>query len=126
MVRYEVNGPVDEQEVDQLFSAVWPNHAPRSLADMLDVSLTYAVAYPDDTLGGFVRVLECGRVRGFAIGSTAHPDAGDGVGTALFNEAAAVAKEKGLKQLHVELPSKMRCFCGRAGFRHTAAGRHKC
>ena len=123
MVRYVVNGPVDEQELDLLFSAVWPNYTSKDLGDMLDVSLIHVLAYSDEALVGFLRVLECGRTRGFVIGPTVHPDAGGkGVGTALLNEASDAAKEKGLKQLHVEFPSEMRGFYGRAGFRHTAAG----
>ena len=123
MISYVVDGPVSEAELDQLFSAAWPAYVSRDTGPLVEASLYYVIAEREGELVGFLRVLECGSVRGFVLGPTVHPGAqGQGVGLALLEAAAKEGKERGLKQLHVEFASNLRSFYTRAGFRHTAAG----
>lgn len=123
MIRYEVNGPADETGLNDLFEAAWPRYKRLEFAPLLEASLLYVIAYGDDDLVGFVRVVPCGLTRGFVLGPTVHPSMqGQGIGTALLDEAAEAAKADGMKMLIVEFRSDQREFYQKAGFRHAASG----
>ena len=123
MVRYAVNTPADDEVLNALFREAWPNHSWTEFGPLLEASLLHVLAFHDDTLVGFVRVIGCGGDRGFVVGPTVQPDSQhQGIGTALLNEAATAARESGVKTLHVEFASKLRQFYAAAGFSHTAAG----
>ena len=123
MIRYEVNGVIDEEQLNALFGDAWPRHRRTHFAPILDSSLLYVMAYSEERLVGFARVEGCGGVRGFVVGPTVHPDFHrQGIGTALLNEAAEAGQERGLRTLHVEFASELRPLYAAAGFQHTAAG----
>ena len=103
MVRYVVNAPADDEELNALFAAAWRNHQATDFGPVLEASLLYVLAYRSDALVGFIRVLQCGRTRGFVIGPTVHPDVQrQGVGTALLNEAASAAADRIFELLDIE------------------------
>ena len=122
-MRYLLNGPIEDGPLNSLFDDAWPNHPQTDFTSLAEDSLLHVLAYDDETLVGFVRLVQCGRNQGFVFGPTVHPSAqGQGVGLQLLDEVAAGAKELGLTRLHVEFASGLRGFYARAGFRHTAAG----
>lgn len=123
MVRYVLNGPTDDEALNELFDDAWPNHQRLDFAPLLEASLVYVLAYDEDTLVGFIRVVACGTKRGFVLGPTVRTSAHrQGIGTALLNHAADAAKEAGVKSLHVDFASHLRPFYAGAGFKHTASG----
>ena len=123
MVRYEVNGRVGDGPLNELFGEAWPNYTWTDFTPLIESSLVHVLAYGEDALVGFVRVAACGLDRGFVFGPTVRPEfQRQGVGTALLNQAASAAQDRGVKTLHVEFASQLRGFYARAGFRHTAAG----
>lgn len=123
MVRYVLNASEDDQSLNALFDEAWPAHRQTEFGPLLEASLLHVLAYRSDEVIGFVRVIGCGGDRGFVVGPTVRPDSqGQGVGTALLNEAASAAQEAGVKTLHVEFISQLRQFYSRSGFKHTAAG----
>jgi len=123
MIRYVVNAPEDSEPLNALFDKAWPNHQSTEFGPILDASLLHVVAYESDAVVGFLRVIGCGGDRGFIVGPTVHPESQRrGVGTALLEEAATAAQERGVASLHVEFASELRSFYAKAGFRHTAAG----
>jgi len=123
MIRYIVDGPVDNQALDALFDAAWPNHTPIDFAKFVASSLFYILAYRSDALVGFVRVIGDGGIHGFILEPTVHPDAQrQNIGTTLLREAATAAKARGVEWLHVDFLPELTEFYRRAGFRHTAAG----
>ena len=123
MVRYVLNAPADNEQLNALFGDAWPNHKWTDFGPVLDSSLIHVTAYDSDKAVGFIRVSGCGTVRGFVFGPTVHPDLHrQGVGTALLNEASSAAQEHGVKTLHVEFAPRLREFYARSGFEHTAAG----
>jgi GNAT superfamily N-acetyltransferase len=122
-MRYVLNGPVENEPLNELFDEAWPKHPQTDFSPLLENSLLHVLAYDDDELAGFLRLVRCGADGGFVLGPTVHPNAqGQGVGLALLDQAASAAKDLGLRKLHVEFASGLRGFYARAGFRHTAAG----
>jgi GNAT superfamily N-acetyltransferase len=123
MIRYAVNGPASQDELNALFDAAWDRTGETNFDELLERSFIHVEAYAEAQLVGFVRVVRCGTTRGFVLGPTVHPDfQKQGVGRGLLDAAAAAAKEDGVKSLHVEFPSRLRIFYGRADFMPTAAG----
>ena len=122
-MRYVLNGPVEDEPLNALFDEAWPSHPPTDFSPLLEDSLLHVLAYEEDALVGFVRLVRCGIGGGFVLGPTVHPSVqGQGVGLALLDEVATAGKDIGLSKLHVEFASGLRSFYARAGFRHTAAG----
>jgi len=123
MVRYVLNTPTDDDTLNELFDDAWPSHERLEFAPMLEASLVYVLAYDEDTLVGFIRVVACGTRRGFVLGPTVRTSAHHrGIGTALLNQAAEAAEKAGVKSLHVDFASHLRPFYAGAGFKHTASG----
>ena len=126
MTRFELNAEVGDEPLNELFRAAWPNYDHVEFGPLLEASLLHVLAYEDDELVGFVRVVPCGLTRGFVLGPTVRPSAhGKGIGSALLDEAAQAAKQVGMKKLLVEFRSELRSFYQKSGFRHTAAGIRK-
>jgi ribosomal protein S18 acetylase RimI-like enzyme len=123
VVRYVLNGESDDESLNALFEEAWPHHTSTEFAPLLAASLVYVIAYRDEALVGFVRVVACGPDRAFVFGPTVRPDCQhQGIGTALLNEAADAAEQHGVRMLHVEFNPQHREFFAKAGFKHTAAG----
>ncbi|MEV7941553.1 GNAT family N-acetyltransferase [Kitasatospora sp. NPDC088264] len=112
-----------DAELDELFSASWPNHKPTSFAPMLARSLAWIAARRGNRLVGFVNVVGDGGVHAFVLDTTVHPDErGQGLGTRLVRAAAGEASARGAEWLHVDYEPHLESFYGQCGFRPTAAG----
>lgn len=120
---YRVKPPVSSQELDELFSAAWPGHTPRDWDLVLERSLVYMCAYWERRLVGFINVAWDGGIHGFILDTTVHPELRRrGIGRGLVLRAAAEARSRKVKWLHVDFEPRLRSFYASCGFRATEAG----
>lgn len=112
-----------DAELNELFGASWPGHRPTSFAPVLSRSLAWIAARRADRLVGFVNVVGDGSVHAFILDTTVHPDERrNGLGTRLVRAAAAEARARGARWLHVDYEPHLDSFYKGCGFRPTAAG----
>ena len=85
-------------------------------------SLVYICAHEGELLIGFVHVAWDGGLHAFILDPTVHPDyQRRGIGTALVQSAADVAKERGCEWLHVDFAADLLPFYQSCGFVPTEA-----
>ena len=122
-VRYCINPPVTNDELNLLFAASWPHHSWCDFSPVLQRSLAYVGAYDQNRLIGFVNLAWDGGIHAFILDTTVHPTVRRcGIGQALVKHAAAVAQERGIEWLHVDYELHLQAFYRQCGFQHTAAG----
>lgn len=122
-IRYLVRPDVNNDVLNALFAASWEAHAPCDFERQLKHSLTYVCAYRGETLVGFVNVAWDGGIHAFLLDTTVHPKVRRrGVGTALVRHAAAEARARGMRWLHVDFEPHLKRFYEGCGFRPTEAG----
>jgi GNAT superfamily N-acetyltransferase len=122
-VDYRIDPPIDDAELNDLFARAWPNHTPRTFAPVLARSLGVVAAFEADQLIGFVNVASDGGEHAFLLDPTvATTHRLRGIGTELVRRAAALARERGCKWLHVDYEPSLAPFYQRAGFRDSLAG----
>ena len=115
--------PLGDAQLDALFAAAWPEHAPRAFAPVLARSLAYCGAFAEGELVGFVNVAWDGGAHAFLLDPTVHPAfRRRGLGVSLVRRAAALAAARGAEWLHVDYEPHLAGFYAAAGFRSTAAG----
>jgi ribosomal protein S18 acetylase RimI-like enzyme len=115
--------PLADAQLNALFSAAWPSHAPREFARVLAHSLAYCGAFRSGELVGFVNVAWDGGAHAFLLDPTVHPTCRRrGLGLALVGRAAELAAAAGATWLHVDHEPHLTAFYAAAGFRPTAAG----
>ena len=115
--------PLTDAQLGALFSAAWPDHAPRAFGPVLSRSLAYCAAFADGELAGFVNVAWDGGAHAFLLDPTVHPAfRRRGVGLSLVRRAAALAAARGAEWLHVDFEPHLAGFYAAAGFRPTEAG----
>jgi GNAT superfamily N-acetyltransferase len=86
-------------------------------------SLAHLCAFSDDKLVGYVNVAWDGGAHASVFDTTVHPDhQRKGIGMALVNEAARVAREQGAEWLHVDFEPRFAGFYSACGFAPTKAG----
>jgi GNAT superfamily N-acetyltransferase len=120
---YRVSPPVTDGDLNALFAAAWEGHETRSFAPVLERSLAYVCAFAGGRLAGFVNLAWDGGCHAFVLDTTVHPDfRRRGIGVAMVERAAEVARERGVEWLHVDYEPRLEEFYRRCGFRHTAAG----
>jgi GNAT superfamily N-acetyltransferase len=112
-----------DAELNALFAAAWPAHAPRPFGPVLARSLAYCGAFSGGALVGYVNVAGDGGAHAFLLDPTVHPARRrEGVGLALVRRATALARAAGAAWLHVDYEPPLQAFYAAAGFRPTAAG----
>jgi ribosomal protein S18 acetylase RimI-like enzyme len=122
-VVFRVDPPVSPQELDGLFAAAWPGHAPRDWCPVLKHSLVYLCAYSELRLVGFVNVAWDGGIHGFILDTTVHPEfRRRGIGRRLVLRAASEARDRRLEWLHVDFEPHLRSFYDGCGFGTSEAG----
>ena len=126
-VEYRVSPPVDNEALNALCAASWPEHRVRDFEPVLRQSLAYVCAYDerglDPALVGYVNLAWDGGVHAFLLDPTVHPAyRRRGIGTELVRRAAGVARERGIRWLHVDYVAELEGFYLGCGFRHTEAG----
>lgn len=123
-VGYKVDPNLTNAELNELYSASWPSH--RDAYDFgpeLRHALTVVCAYHYDNLVGFVRVAWDGGVHAFLLEPTVHPGyRRRGIGHSLVEQAADVARQRGMEWLHVDYEPQLHPFYEACGFRPTRAG----
>ncbi|HET7035738.1 MAG TPA: GNAT family N-acetyltransferase [Thermomicrobiaceae bacterium] len=123
-IDYQVNPPVGNAALDQLYLVSWPNHQPPyDFGPELAHALAYVCAYAGDELIGFVRLAWDGGVHAFLLEPTVRPDyRRRGIGRALVERAVALARERGLEWVHVDYEPELHPFYQTCGFTNTPAG----
>ena len=122
-IEYRVSPPVTSAALNRLYGASWPNHRPSDFEPVLERSLAYVCAYQGPQLVGFVYLAWDGGIHAFLLEPTVHPSLRRrGIGTALVRHAVGVARERGLRWVHVDFEPALRPFYERCDFRPTEAG----
>jgi GNAT superfamily N-acetyltransferase len=109
--------------LNDLFARAWPDHQPGAYQAVLQRSLGYLGAFLEHQLIGFVNLATDGGEHAFLLDPTvdrAHRR--HGIGLELVRRAAAVARERGCKWLHVDYEPALAPFYRAAGFRDSLAG----
>jgi GNAT superfamily N-acetyltransferase len=120
---YRNSPPVNNDELNALFSAAWPDHAESDFMPILDRSLAYICAYQGKRLIGFVNLAWDGGIHAFLLDTTVHPNVRrQGIGRQLVEHAIIAAKERGIEWISVDFEPHLRDFYYGCGFRPTDAG----
>jgi len=113
----------DNGELNALFGAAWPDHIPRDFRPVFARSLAWVVARSEGRLVGYVNVAGDGGDHAFLLDPTVHPEfQRRGIGTALLDRAAELARLRGAEWLHVDFESRLEPFYRKAGYQDTRAG----
>jgi GNAT superfamily N-acetyltransferase len=123
MLTFEVNPPLDDAALNNLFARAWPDHSPGAYQAVLARSLGYLGAFVDNQLIGFVNLATDGGEHAFLLDPTvdrAHRRRG--IGVELVRRAATLARSRGCKWLHVDYEPALAPFYRAAGFRDSLAG----
>ena len=122
-VLYRVRPSLDNEALNALWAASWPEHRERDFGPVLRQRLAYVCAYAAGALVGYVNLAWDGGVHAFLLDPTVHPAYRRcGIGTELVRRAAEVARERGVRRLHVDYLPELESFYRGCGFRHTEAG----
>jgi ribosomal protein S18 acetylase RimI-like enzyme len=112
-----------DSDLNALFAAAWPGHAPETFGATLAHCLTYFGAFRGSNLVGFVKVAWDGRKHAFLLDPTVHPsERRRGLGGALVRAATSAAAAGGAVWLHVDYEAELAPFYASTGFRPTPAG----
>lgn len=118
------NMSITSKSLNDLRAASW--ESPQRGGDWNSVferSLGWVCATDSDSLIGFVNVAWDGGSHAFLLDTTVHLDYQKrGIGTALVQEAASLARESGAEWLHVDYEKDLESFYRSCGFHPTSAG----
>lgn len=122
-ISFQLRPPIDNDRLNKLFAAAWPDHTATDFSYLAKHSLLWACAYHDDDLIGFVNLAWDGGVHGFLLDTTVHPTfQRQGIGVRLVQKAVESAREQGLEWVHVDYEAHLDGFYRQCGFRPTQAG----
>jgi ribosomal protein S18 acetylase RimI-like enzyme len=122
-VEFGANVPVDNEALNRLFQAAWPDYPEQSFAPILSHSLAYVCAYAAKELVGFANVAWDGGAHAFLLDPTVHPDhQRRGIGRELVRRATVLARERGVEWMHVDFEPQLAGFYRQLGFQPTEAG----
>ena len=123
MIRFEIDPPLDDAVLNDLFVATWPDYSPSGYQTVLAQSLVYLGAFADDHLIGFVNVATDGGEHAFLLDPIVDPAyRRRGIGLELVRRAAELARTRGCKWLHVDYEPALAPFFRAVGFRDSLAG----
>lgn len=112
-----------QQMLSDLWRATWEIDGLADFRAVLKRSLTHIAAYRNDHLIGFANMAWDGGVHGFLVDVCVHPDYRDhGIGQSMVESALSVARQRGLKKVHVDFDPHLRDFYRSCGFKSTDAG----
>jgi GNAT superfamily N-acetyltransferase len=123
MITFEIDPPLTDSALNDLFASAWPDHSPYNSKVVLARSLGYLGAYCDGQLIGFVNLATDWGEHAFLLDpmvDSAHRH--KGIGLELIRRAADLARDRGCKWLHVDYEPVLAPFYHAAGFRDTLAG----
>ena len=114
---------ITSDDLNALRATAWDEAQTEDWDTVLAHSLGWVCATDGDRLVGFVNVAWDGGEHAFLLDTTVHRDyQRRGIGKALINEAASLARERGAEWLHVDYEDELEPFYRSCGFRRTAAG----
>jgi ribosomal protein S18 acetylase RimI-like enzyme len=123
MVTFEIDPPIDDVALNDLFARAWPDHVPGQHQAVLARSLGYLGAFAGDRLIGFVNLATDGGQHAFLLDPTVdNAYRRRGIGLELVRRAAELARTRGCTWLHVDYESTLTPFYRAAGFRDSPAG----
>src|SRR5690242_21956907 len=100
-----------DAQLNELFTASWPEHEPTAFGPVLARSLAWITARRNGRLVGFVNVVDDGGVHAFILDTTVHPAARrQGLGVRLVRAAADEARTQGAQWLHVDYQPHLEPF----------------
>ncbi|WP_437310354.1 GNAT family N-acetyltransferase [Sorangium sp. So ce388] len=122
-MEYRVNPVVGNDALNALFVTSWPAHEPADFARQHAHSLAFVCAFTGERLIGYVNLAWDGGIHAFLLDTTVHPaHRRRGVGRGLVSRAAGVARERGMRWLHVDFEPHLAGFYRGCGFAPTEAG----
>ena len=122
-VSYRVGGELSDKELNEFYTACFPNHVPQSYQQVLDHSLLFVTARRDGQLVGFVNMAWDGGEHAFLLDTIVRPDdRRQGIGTELCKRAVGAARNHEIRWVHVDFEPHLRKFYADCGFRPTDAG----
>jgi len=122
-VHYRVNPTLDNEALNRLFSRSWPEHVVRDFQPVLRRALGWLGAFDEQQLIGFVYLATDGGKHAFLLDPTVDPGfRRRGIGIQLVKRAAALARSRQCRWLHVDYEASLAPFYHAAGFRDSAAG----
>lgn len=122
-ITYQVNPAVNNEALNALFDAAWPDNDPSDFGPILSRSLAYICAFDSESLVGFVNLAWDGGIHAFLLDTTVHPHwQRRGIGRELVLQAVRTAKERGIHWLHVDYEPHLDGFYRSCGFQSTLAG----
>jgi GNAT superfamily N-acetyltransferase len=114
--------PLTDTQLNELFTAAWPNHVTTAFAAVHRHSLTWISAWRGEHLIGYVNVATDGGHHTFLLDTTVHPaEQRHGLGRQLVHAAAHAAQAEAT-WLHVDYEPHLDNFYQRCGFTPTTAG----
>ena len=122
-VDYRVSPPLDDASLNDLFARAWSDHSPGTYQSVLGRSLAYFGAFVAEQLVGYVNHATDGGEHAFLLDPTVDiAFRRQGIGLELVRRAAAHARDRGCKWLHVDFEPELAAFYQAAGFRDSLAG----
>lgn len=123
MITYEISPILSGEDLNELFANGWDGAFESQYVSRLTSESIWVVAFDQEKLVGFVKVVTDGGRHGFVLDTTTHMDYRNrGIGAELLRLVSEASKEKGIEWLHVDFEAKHATFYKKAGFRHTEAG----
>jgi GNAT superfamily N-acetyltransferase len=120
-VEYVINPAISNKALNALFDESWPNHNWRDFTLEHQYSLAYIVAYAAEAVG-YVNLAWDGGIHAFLLNPTVHPHwRRREIGRNLVEQAAQVAKARGIHWLHVDYQPELQTFYEKCGFKPTQA-----
>ena len=117
------NRPIASEDLNSLKAASWEGIQTRDWEPVLARSMGWVCATHGARLVGFVNVAWDGGAHAFLLDTSVHRDyQKQGIGTALVQEAIALARDGGAEWLHVDYEGGLEPFYRGCGFRPTPAG----
>lgn len=122
-ITFQTNGVLGDAEINELFTAAWPDHRHRDFARVLERSTCWVTAREAGRLVGFVHVAWDGGEHGFVLDTTVHPSVQhQGIGSRLVAIAVEHARAMGMAWVHVDFEPDLAPFYAACGFRPTSGG----
>jgi GNAT superfamily N-acetyltransferase len=117
------NRPIASEDLNSLKAASWEGIQTRDWEPVLARSMGWVCATHGARLVGFVNVAWDGGAHAFLLDTSVHRDyQKQGIGTALVQEAIALARDGGAEWLHVDFEEGLEPFYHGCGFQPTRAG----